>query len=211
MNEQYSASAKVYSAAGLGDFSILDMLHYFEEHGAMRVSDLHIKVGAPPTYRIDGSLVKLKGPPVTAPVAKQLIYPFLSEENVKKLDIQHSVDCSYRLPTLQFRLNIFKDNDGLAVAIRALSMEIPKLEQVGFPNSIWEDIVNRKHGLVLLTGITGAGKSTTIASLIDRICEKTACRIITIEDPIEYILPQKQSIVSQREVGRDVKSFRQGL
>ena len=211
MNEQYSASAKVYSAAELGDFSILDMLHYFEEHGAMRVSDLHIKVGAPPTYRIDGSLVKLKGPPVTPPVAKQHIYPFLNEENVKKLDIQHSVDCSYRLPTLQFRLNIFKDNDGLAAAIRALSMEIPKLDQVGFPNNVWEDIVNRKHGLVLLTGITGAGKSTTIASLIDRICEKTACRIITIEDPIEYILPQKQSIVSQREIGKDVKSFRQGL
>ncbi len=211
MSAEYSASAKVYTAADLGDFSILDLLAYFQEHGAMRVSDLHLKVGAPPTYRIDGNLVKLKGPAVTADVAKRLIYPLVSEENARKLDIQHSIDCSYRLGSLQFRINIFKDNDGLAAAIRALSLDIPKIEEIGFPNNIWQDIVNRKHGLVLLTGITGAGKSTTIASLICQISEKNACRIITIEDPIEYILPQKHSIISQREIGKDVKSFLQGL
>jgi twitching motility protein PilT len=211
MSAEYPASAKVYTAADLGDFSILDLLAYFQEHGAMRVSDLHLKVGAPPTYRIDGNLVKLKGPAVTAEVAKRLIYPFVSEENARKLDVQHSIDCSYRLASLQFRINIFKDNDGLAAAIRALSLDIPKIEEIGFPNNIWQDIVNRKHGLVLLTGITGAGKSTTIASLIGQICEKNACRIITIEDPIEYILPQRHSIISQREIGKDVKSFLQGL
>ncbi len=211
MNEKYSASAKVYKAADLGEFSILDMLAYFQEHGAMRVSDLHIKVGAPPTYRIDGDLVKLRGPAVTPDVAKKLIYPFMSEENLHKLDLQHSVDCSYRLGSLQFRINVFRENDGLAAAIRALSLEVPKVEEIGFPNDVWNDVVNRKHGLVLVTGITGAGKSTTIASLIDRISEKRACRIITIEDPIEYLLPQKQSIISQREVGRDVKSFLHGL
>ena len=211
MSAEYSASAKVYTAADLGEFSILDLLAYFQEHGAMRVSDLHLKVGAPPTYRIDGNLVKLKGPAVTADVAKRLIYPFLSEENARKLDVQHSIDCSYRLASLQFRINIFKDNDGLAAAIRALSLDIPKVEEIGFPNNIWQDIVTRKHGLVLLTGITGAGKSTTIASLISQISEKNACRIITIEDPIEYLLPQRHSIISQREIGKDVKSFLQGL
>ena len=211
MTEQYPATAKVYKAAELGDFSIRDMLAYFEEHGAMRVSDLHIKVGAPPTYRIDGNLVKLKGPPVTQQVARQLIYPFLTEDNVRKLELQHSVDCSYRLANLQFRLNIFQENDGLAAAIRALSLDIPKVEDIGFPNTVWEDIVNRKHGLILLTGITGSGKSTTIASLVARLSEMNACRVITIEDPIEYLLPQKHSIISQREVGRDVKSFLQGL
>jgi len=211
MSAEYPASAKVYPAADLGEFSILDLLAYFQEHGAMRVSDLHLKVGAPPTYRIDGNLVKLKGPAVTADVAKRLIYPFLSEENARKLDVQHSIDCSYRLGSLQFRINIFKDNDGLAAAIRALSLDIPKVEEIGFPNNIWQDIVTRKHGLVLLTGITGAGKSTTIASLISQISEKNACRIITIEDPIEYLLPQRHSIISQREIGKDVKSFLQGL
>jgi len=211
MTEQYPASAKVYSTENLGDLSILDMLAYFEERGAMRVSDLHIKVGAPPTYRIDGQLVKLKGLNVTPEVAKQLIYPLLSEEKLQTFQSQYSVDSSYRLGSLQFRINVFQENDGICVAIRALSLKIPKVEEIGFPNDVWEDIINRKQGLVLITGITGAGKSTTIASIIDRISEKSACRVITIEDPIEYIFQQKYSIVSQREVGRDVKTFIDGL
>lgn len=211
MTAQFSASEKVYQSENVGDLSITDMLAYFEEKGAMRVSDLHIKIGAPPTYRIDGNLVKLKGPAVTTDVAKQLIYPLLTDEKLAKLNDRYSVDCSYRVGSLQFRINVFQENDGICAAIRALSLHIPKIENIGFPNDIWEDIITRKHGLVLLTGITGAGKSTTIASLIDRISEKTACRIITIEDPIEYIYQQKYSIISQREVGRDVSSFADGL
>ncbi|MGA1980655.1 MAG: PilT/PilU family type 4a pilus ATPase [Sedimentisphaerales bacterium] len=211
MSEQYPASAKVYSTENLGKWSILDMLAYFEEKGAMRVSDLHIKVGVPPVYRIDGDLVKLKGLTVTEEIAKQLIYPLLSNENLSKLQGQYSVDSSYRYGSLQFRINVFKENDGICAAIRALSLNIPKIESIGFPNNIWEDILDRKQGLVLITGITGAGKSTTIASLIDRISEKHACRIITIEDPIEYIYQQKHSIVSQREIGKDVTSFADGL
>ena len=211
MTEEYIASEKVYETENRGKLSILDMLAYFEEKGAMRVSDLHIKVGAPPTYRIDGDLVKLKGVTVTPEIAKQLIYPLLSDENLQKFASQYSVDCSYRFGSLQFRINVFQENDGICAAIRALSLDIPKVEIIGFPNDVWKDIVNRKQGLVLLTGITGAGKSTTIASLIDRISEKRPCRIITVEDPIEYIYRQKHSIISQREVGRDVKSFVDGL
>ena len=211
MAEEYSVSAKVYPTAEHDKFSILNMLEYFEKHGALRVSDLHIKVGTPPAYRVDGSLVKLKGPNVTADMAKQLIYPLMSDDNLKKLRTQCSVDCSYRLGTMQFRINVFMENDGLAGAIRALSMDIPKIEDIGFPNDVWKDIINRKHGLVLMTGITGAGKSTTIASLIDLISEKSACRIMSVEDPIEYLFKQKYSMISQREVGRDVKSFHQGL
>jgi twitching motility protein PilT len=211
MAEKYSASAKAYPTSEFGNFSILDMLAYFEVHGAMRVSDLHLKVNASPTYRIDGSLIKLKGPNLTDETATQLIYPLLSEDNIHKYHTQQNVDCSYRLGSLQFRINVFKDNDGIAAAIRALSLDIPKVEELGFPNNIWEDIINRKNGLVLLTGITGAGKSTTIASLIDRISEVHACRIITIEDPIEYLYTQRHSMISQREVGRDVKSFLHGL
>ena len=211
MAEEHSASTKVYPTKELGKLSILDMLNYFEKRGAMRVSDLHIKVDAPPAYRIDGDLVKLKGPTVTPQMAKQLLYPLLSNENLRKFRERHSVDCSYRLGSLQFRINIFRENDGIAGAIRALSLDIPKAEDIGFPNDVWKDIINRRHGLVLMTGITGAGKSTTIASLIHRISEKSACRIMTVEDPIEYIFPQKYSITSQRELGRDVESFAAGL
>ena len=207
----YSIAAKVYPTENLGIMSILDMLNYFVVRGAMRVSDLHIKVGAPPSYRIDGDLIKLKGVTVTTEMAKQLIYPLLTEEHLAKFKTDYSVDCSYRLGTLQFRINIFQENDGIAAAIRALSLNIPKIEQIGFPNNVWEDIINKSQGLVLLTGITGAGKSTTIASLIDRIGEKNDCRIITIEDPIEYIYPQKHAVISQREIGKDVHSFIDGL
>jgi len=211
MSEEYSPSAKVYPTENLGKYSILDMLRYFEEHGAMRVSDLHIKVNAPPAYRIDGSLVKLRGPAVTPELAKQLVFPLLKEHNLRALQTKYSVDCSYRLGSLQFRINVFRENDGIAAAIRALSLDIPPAEELGFPNNVWQDIIGRKQGLVLMTGITGAGKSTTIASLIGRISEKNAYRIFSVEDPIEYIFDQKHSIISQREVGRDVKSFHEGL
>ncbi|MHC4636462.1 MAG: type IV pilus twitching motility protein PilT [Planctomycetota bacterium] len=211
MAEGLSARAKVYPTKNIGDLSISDMLAYFEEKGAMRVSDLHIKVGAPPTYRIDGDLVKLKGSAVTTDIAKQLIYPLLSDEKLAKLGKKFDVDCSYKVGNLQFRINIFMENDGLCAAIRALSMDIPPVDKIGFPNDVWDDIVNRRHGLVLVTGITGAGKSTTIAALVDKIAEKRACRIITLEDPIEYIYKQRYSIISQREVGRDLGSFAEGL
>jgi twitching motility protein PilT len=211
MADEYSPTTKVYETTELGKLSILDMLKYFEKRGAMRVSDLHIKVDAPPAYRIDGDLVKLKGPRVTPEIAKQLLYPLLSKENLRKLRERYSIDCSYRLGSLQFRINIFRENDGLAGAIRALSLDIPPVEEIGFPNDVWKDIINRKHGLVLMTGITGAGKSTTIASIIHRISQKSACRIMSVEDPIEYIFPQQYSIVSQRELGRDVSSFAEGL
>jgi len=211
VNEEYPASAKVYLTEEGVKFSILDMLAYFEKYGAMRVSDLHIKIGVQPAFRIDGDLVKLKGEPVTEEMAKQLIYPLLSEKNLETFEATHNVDFSYRMGQLQFRINIFQENDGICAAIRALSLTIPKIETIGFPNDVWEDIVDLKQGLVLLTGITGAGKSTTIASLIDRISEKRACRIITLEDPIEYIFSQKNSMISQREVGRDISSFQAGL
>jgi twitching motility protein PilT len=211
MPEEYSITAKVYPTENMGMLSMQDLLAYFEKRGAMRVSDLHIKVGTTPAYRIDGDITYLKGQPVTPEIAKKLIYPLLSEDNLHKFHQDYDVDCSYRVGSLQFRINIFRENDGMSAAIRALSMDIPKVESIGFPNNVWEDIVECKQGLVLVTGITGAGKSTTISSIIDRISEKKACRIITLEDPIEYLLPNKHSMVSQREVGRDVKSFSHGL
>jgi twitching motility protein PilT len=211
MSEVYDITAKVYPTENMGLLSMQDLLAYFEKKGAMRVSDLHIKVGTTPAYRIDGDITYLKGQPVTAEIAKKLIYPLLTEDNLQKFRQDYDVDCSYRVGSLQFRINIFRENDGMSAAIRALSLDIPKVEAIGFPNNVWEDIIDCKQGLVLVTGITGAGKSTTISSIIDRISEKKACRIITLEDPIEYLLPNKHSMVSQREVGKDVKSFSHGL
>ncbi len=208
---QYTTDQKVFPAGEGALLSINDMLAYFEKQGAMRVSDLHIKVGTQPCYRIDGELVKLKGGLVTQDVAEKLIFPVLGEKNVEFLKRDMAVDCSFKYGTIQFRINSFYENDGLCAAIRALGTVIPPPEQIGFPNDAWQDIVRRKHGLILFTGITGAGKSTTIASLIERINDNRACRIITLEDPIEYIYSQKNSMISQREIGRDVPSFASGL
>jgi twitching motility protein PilT len=211
MAKGYDINAKVYTADGAGQLSMFDMLTYFEKKGAMRVSDLHLKIGAPPVYRIDGQLVKLKGPILDENTINRLIYPLLTEENLAKYNTNFTADSSYRFGNLQFRINTFKENDGIAAAIRALSLDIPPLESIGFPNNVWQDIITKTQGLVLLTGITGAGKSTTIASLIDRISETRACRIISLEDPIEYIYQQKHAIISQREIGKDVHSFIDGL
>jgi twitching motility protein PilT len=208
---QYSVDAKVFPAGEGAMLSINDMMAYFEKQGALRVSDLHIKNGAQPCYRIDGDLVKLKGGVVTNEIAEKLIFPLLGEKNIEALKQDTAVDCSYRFGTLQFRINAFYENDGLCAAIRALGTEVPPPEKIGFPNDSWQDIVRRKHGLILFTGITGAGKSTTIASLIERINETRACRIITLEDPVEYVFSQKNSMISQREIGRDVDSFAHGL
>ena len=211
MEHIYHIDDKVYPAGDGAFLSMTDMLAYFEKMGAMRVSDLHIKIGTQPAYRIDGELVRLKGGLVTQEIAEKLIYPLLGPKNVEFFKRDMAVDCSYKYGSLQFRINAFKENDGLAVAVRALGTDIPEPEKIGFPNTAWEDIVRRKYGLVLFTGITGAGKSTTIASLLDRINEDRACRVITLEDPIEYIFTQKNSVISQRELGRDVDTFSHGL
>ena len=211
MSDKMSIEAKVYPTGDGGKLSMVDMLQYFEKHGAMRVSDLHIKVGTPPAYRVDGELVRLKGVVMTQEIAEALIYPLIGEKEAAGLKEKGTVDCSYKFGTLQFRINVFKDNDGIVAAIRALGLEIPPPEEIGFPNDVWKDLSRLKQGLVLFTGITGAGKSTTIASLIERINETRACRIITLEDPIEYLFSQKNSMISQREVGRDVNTFSDGL
>ena len=211
MEKEYSVDARIYPGSDGTLLSIADMLAYFEKHGAMRVSDLHIKVSTAPAYRIDGDLVHMKGATITKELAEGLIYPLLGEKAIKELYETNTVDCSYVYGNIQYRINAFKDNEGIAAAIRALGTDIPVPEEIGFPNDCWRDIVKRNHGLILFTGITGAGKSTTIASLIKRINQNRPCRIITLEDPIEYVFKQENAVISQREVGRDVKSFASGL
>lgn len=211
MAEEITVNTRIYPGSDGSLLSMIDLLTYFERQGAMRVSDLHIKMGTVPAYRVDGELVKLKGAPITKELFEGLVFPLIGPKNIATLRRETAVDCSYRLGEIQFRINVFLENDGMAAAIRALGLDIPKPESIGFPNSAWQDIVRRKHGLVLFTGITGAGKSTTIASLIERINENRACRIMTLEDPIEYIFKQKNSMISQREIGRDVDRFSAGL
>jgi len=211
MSDLPSMQEKIYVVNDAKSHSLEDLLKFFSKKGPMRVSDLHLKVGSPPVYRVDGLLQKMKGPPLEAKTVEAFAAVLLSEKELAELERNHSVDSSLLTDTMQFRLNCFRDSDGMVLAIRALEAGPPPLEQIGFPNNVWRDIVNRQQGLVLVTGITGAGKSTTIASLIDHIAATRPCRIITLEDPIEYRLASKAAIISQREVGRDVPSFERGL
>ena len=211
MSDIPGLDTKIYAATPDRKLSLKDLLDYFAKHGSMRVSDLHLKVGVPPVYRVDGSLQKMKGTPLDAATTAALARAILGEEDWETLQQRRSVDSSYITETMQFRLNCFAENDGFSLAVRALESNAPAVEDIGFFNGVWRDVVTKQHGLVLLTGITGAGKSTTIASLINRIAETRPCRIITLEDPIEYRLTSKSAIISQREVGRDVPSFERGL
>ena len=211
MSEKPTIETKVYKINETQMLSMKDLLHYFSQHGSLRVSDLHLKAGLPPTYRVDGLLQKMKARPLEADTVEILARTLLSETEWDSLNRDRAVDSSYITTDMQFRLNCFHESDGLAVAVRALDPKPMDVEKVGFPNNVWQDLISKQWGLVLLTGITGAGKSTTIASLIDRIAQTRACRIITLEDPIEYQLSSMTAMISQREVGRDVPSYARGL
>jgi twitching motility protein PilT len=211
MSTKFQLSTKVYEVSPGKRLSMEDLLEYFTQAGRMRVSDLHIKAGCPPVYRVDGLLQRMKGSPLSAEAVDALCQSLLSDSEYERLQQNRSTDSSCFTDQMQFRLNCFFENNGLALAVRALETTPLPVEEVGFPNSAWRDIIVRQHGLVLITGITGAGKSTTIASIIDRISQNRPCRIITLEDPIEYRLVSKAAIISQREVGRDVPSFERGL
>lgn len=211
MADRPTLHTKLYTLGEGRVLSVSDLLDYFSKQGAMRVSDLHLKVNCQPTFRIDGRLTKLKGPPLDETTMKSIIQVLLSEFDLNTLHENRSVDSSLLTEQKQYRINCFHDNDGLAVALRALESQPPPVENIGFPNNVWQDILRKQQGLVLITGITGAGKSTTISALIDRIIETRPCRIITLEDPIEFRLKTRTGMVSQREVGRDVPNFEQGL
>jgi len=212
MEDPAQLDKKVYAATTASALSLRELLEYFTQHGgSMRVSDLHLKAGSPPVYRVDGRLVFLKGAPLDAPTIRELAAALFTKAELAALDENRSVDGSFAAGDLSFRLNAFFDSDGPVIAMRALDAAPIAVEQIGFPNHVWQDILAAQHGLVLLTGITGAGKSTTVAALIDRIAESRPCRIITLEDPVEYRLSSKRALVSQREVGRNVQSFERGL
>lgn len=202
---------------GLLDLLDLFLRKEFLEDGVARVSDLHLKSGQPARFRLDGDLVMVPGAtPLTDPIMEGLLAPVLGEEAMANLktrppkDVDASFDWSER--ETSFRLNAFVEREGLACVFRILPREIPQPQDLGFPtDQAWREIVSMQQGLVLITGITGSGKSTTIASLLRHIGRTRPVRVITLEDPIEYILPTEKALVSQRQVGVHVGSFAGGL
>jgi twitching motility protein PilT len=174
-------------------------------------SDLHITTGTPPQLRIDGSLVPLKMEPLTPVHTKQLCYSILTEEQKVRFEKHNEIDLSFGVKNLaRFRCNIFVQRGAVAGAFRAIPFKILTISELGLPKVV-EDFAHKPRGLIVITGPTGAGKSTTLAAIIDRINNTTRQHVLTIEDPIEYLHPHKRCIVNQRELGIDTYSFSEAL
>jgi len=174
-------------------------------------SDMHITTGSPPLLRIDGEVVPLKLPPLTAIDTKQLCYSVLTEEQKIQFEKNKELDLSFGVKNLsRFRANFFLQRGAVSGALRTIPFKILTFEELGLPQVV-ADLASKPRGLILVTGPTGSGKSTTLASIIDKINSETRQHIMTIEDPIEYLHPHKRSIVNQREVGTDTGTFKQAL
>lgn len=176
-----------------------------------KASDIHISVGLPPVLRIDGKLIRVDQPPLTREEVEKIIFEMLSNEQRRILEQNWELDCSYGIEGIgRFRVNVYKERGHYALAMRAISTEIPSFETLGLPDIVRE-LAEKPRGLILVTGPTGSGKSTTLASMIDYINSNRVEHILTIEDPIEFLHFSKRSVVHQREQGHDTRSFSNAL
>lgn len=174
-------------------------------------SDLHITAGSPPQVRIDGQLVPLDLPVLTPPETKMLCYSVLTDAQKHRFEEENELDLSFGVKELsRFRANVFVQRGAVAGAFRTIPFKILTFDELGLP-PIVEELSRRPRGLILVTGPTGSGKSTTLASIIDRINETRHDHIMTVEDPIEYLHPHKKCLVNQREVHADTDSFKSAL
>ena len=187
---------------------IQQLLKGMVDNGA---SDLHITVNSPPVMRIHGEIVKIKLPPLSREGTKQLLSQVLTVEQKKQFEKNLQIDFSFEIKGLaRFRGNIFYSMGAMSGVFRLIPGEIPRFDDLGLPQVLW-DITDVSNGLILVTGPTGSGKTTTLASLIGRLNERRRSHIITLEDPIEFVHSHKSSIVNQREMGMDAHSFQGGL
>ena len=222
MSGHYDINHPIYQV-GKNSLSFSQLLNYFidpsyKRGNLSRISDMHVKIGIPLSLRIDDDLIQLpEGIAVNEDTMKYFLGILLSEKNLEIVTDEENpkdVDTAFEWKEqgVNFRLNVFRDRDGLAFVMRVLASTIPPIQEVGLPSDkIWQDISGLKRGLVLVTGVTGSGKSTTISSLINHINLSRKTRIITLEDPVEFLFQSESSMVSQRQVGQDVPSFSDGL
>ncbi|MEN3047029.1 MAG: type IV pilus twitching motility protein PilT [Candidatus Hydrothermales bacterium] len=187
---------------------MISLLQEMVQRGA---TDLHISAGSPPMFRIDGVLVPSSYPPVTPEQAQALAYSIMRDEQKKKFEEEWECDFSFGISGLaRFRANVYKQRGTVSLALRTIPFKIRSFEELGIPPVIAE-LASRPKGLLLVTGPTGSGKSTTLAAIIDKINSERRCHIITIEDPIEYLFANKKALISQRQVESDTKSFKNAL
>jgi twitching motility protein PilT len=190
-------------------FTIQKMLLGMKQHSA---SDLHIKVGVPPTYRINGVLRALGSGPLDADEADHLLDAIVPEVLKGKFLERGDLDfATFNEEGDRFRVNMYRSGGHVAAAIRRVKAEIPSYAELNVPDIYGELISRTNEGLIIVVGITGSGKSSTLAAMVEQINQTEACNIITVEDPVEYRFIQKKSIISQREIGIDVPDYKTAL
>src|SRR5438034_2033024 len=179
---------------------------------ARNASDLHVTVGTPPVVRVRGEVQRLdEYAPLSAEDSQQILYRILSSEQQKLFELNRQLDFSHSIPGLaRFRVNVYFQRESVGAAFRLIHAELKTLEELGIPSTLHQ-LAEKPRGLVLVTGPTGSGKSTTLAALIDEINRNRSEHIVTVEDPIEFLHRHKRCIVNQREVGEDTKSFATAL
>jgi len=189
--------------------SIDDLL---EQMVALGASDLHITVGSPPAFRVRGHIARAEGfAAFTSDDTRGLLYRILSSEQQKHFELNRQLDFAYSMPGLaRFRVNIYFQREAIGAAFRLIPQEIKTMEELGLPPSL-HALTEKPRGIVLVTGPTGSGKSTTLAAIIDEINRTRAEHILTVEDPIEFVHRHKRCIVNQREIGPDATSFSDAL
>ncbi len=187
---------------------ITELLAFTVQHGA---SDLHISAGLPPMIRVDGDIRRINLPALSADQAQKLIYDIMGDKQRKDFEEFLETDFSFELPGVaRFRVNAFHQGRGASAAFRQIPTEILTLDDLKAP-AVLKDVVNAPNGLILVTGPTGSGKSTTLAAMIDHINSTKQHHILTIEDPVEFVHQSKKCLIQQREVHRDTLGFAEAL
>lgn len=199
---------KAGAPRSLEDLHIDELLHIVVDRNA---SDLHLCAASEPVIREDGALKRLNFEKYSPNVLQRMLYDILSDENINKFETILELDFSYQLPRrARFRVNYYRDRGALAAAFRLIPQRIPTVRELNLP-PILESLTEKPRGLILVTGPTGSGKSTSLAAMINHINTNRALHVITIEDPIEYLHAHKLSIINQRELGGDTRSFAAAL
>ncbi len=204
------------TSPGTPESDSCDLLRFLHDAADRGASDIHLIAGYPPTFRIHGRLVPFGDTPLTPEEAERMAMALLPQAVAARLASELNVDCSVEVDhkgqAARFRANVFKAHGHWCVCLRHVPNEIPSFEWMGFPEALAERLISHTNGMVIITGVTGSGKSTTLAALINMMNTRGGLRIITVEEPIEYVHRRISStIVTQREVGRDVQSFHDGL
>ncbi len=190
---------------------MITLQQLLEEMIQKKASDLHITSGVPPVFRIDGELMQSAHDRLTPEMTQSLAYSILNDRQKKRFEMDYELDLSFGIQGLsRFRGNVFLQRGGVAMALRTIPWEIRTFQELGLP-PVAAELAAKPRGLVLVTGPTGSGKSTTLATMIDKVNTERRSHILTVEDPIEYMHSHKKSIVNQRQLEADTKSFENAL